>query len=214
MGDDNAMFDVFNNYKQQMDAISVHWRWYEWITIPIAVYIMWLYVISSYIPLCGTSKRYKLPFQSSELEKLYAQFGSMHVGRFEFVMEGSSDGIEWKGYEFLFKPSTSTQIPAIVPLHIPRLDWRTWFLPLYWKRYQEYGYGQYQAPKWWNKLEEKLKKNEENILKLVKNNPFPIEGPKYIRTFVHKFEFTEWNNRYQDGKRVWWITIPQSELAD
>ena len=217
-------FAAAADYDKQM---SIHWRWYEWVTIPIAVYILCLYVMASYIPLCGTSKRYELPFQSSGLEQLYAhfhkyrlvnyyaKFGSMHEGRYEFVLQGSDDGVEWKDYEFLFKPSKATQIPAVVPLHIPRLDWRTWFLPLYWRRYQAFGYGHYEPPKWWRNLENKLKKNEEEILKLIKFNPFPIEGPKYIRTYVHKFEFTEWNNRYDDdGNRVWWITTPQSALNE
>eukprot|EP01084_Bolivina_argentea_P160644 279711_1 len=233
--DDNAMFKRFNDYKKQMDEIniiSVHWRWWEWILIPIAVSIMYLYVISSWIPLCGTSKKYELPYQTNKLEQMYgkfhkyrlmnyyAKFGSMHEGRYEFVLEGSNNNRTWRKYEFLFKPSTSRQIPAIVPLHVPRLDWRTWFLPLYWKRYRTYSYSSYEPPNWWYKLEEKLKINQPEILKVIKYNPFPIAGPKYIRTYVHKFDFTEWEQRYdnqdrgENTRRVWWITRPQSPLNE
>ena len=142
----------------------------------------------------------------------------MHEGRYEFVLEGSDDRITWKQYEFLFKPSSDTQIPAIVPLHIPRLDWRTWFLPLYWKRYRSYSYGNYQPPNWWYQLEEKVKANQPEILKLIKHNPFPINGPRYIRTYVHKFDFTAWENRFvnndEDQERQWWDTRAQGGLNE
>eukprot|EP01083_Nonionella_stella_P302503 1043247_1 len=227
--DDNAMFQRFTDH-QQHNAMSVHWNWWEWVFVPAAMSLMCLYVIASWIPLCGTSKKYSLPFQSYELDTLYgrfrkyrlinyyAKFAGMHEGRYEFVVEGSNNGTEWRRYEFLFKPSTATQIPSIVPLHVPRLDWRTWFLPLYWRRYRSYG--SYEPPRWWYQLEEKLKTNELQILKLIKHNPFPIKGPKYIRTYVHQFEFTDWDDRYEDGndtehsKRVWWVTRPQSALNE
>ena len=144
------------NYRQSVEAlhpIPAHWRWWEW---------EWAKVEDLY------SK-----FEKYRLVNRYAKFGSMHEGRFEFVLEGSDDGRIWKKYQFLFKPSTATQIPSIVPLHIPRLDWRTWFLPLYWKR--SYGYSSYQPPGWWRELERKFKVNEEGILKVIKYNPFPIQ---------------------------------------
>ena len=81
-------------------------------------------------------------FHTFRLINRYAKFGSMHVGRYEFVIEGKNTqnkDEEWKSYQFHFKPSTKYQIPSVVPLHIPRLDWRTWFLPLYWKRYMQHG---------------------------------------------------------------------------
>ena len=233
--DDNVMFSRFTEYYQQNKIpISTHWRWYEWILIPISISIMTLYIISSWIPLSKTSKKYDLccsndnylqtlygNFHKYRFVNYYAKFGSMHEGRYEFVLQGSNDKQTWLKYEFLFKPSTSTQIPAIVPLHIPRLDWRTWFLPLYWKRYRTYSYQSYQPPNWWHELEKKLKQNDKGILKLIKYNPFPLEGPKFIRTYVHKFDFTEWENRYLDSnnggdgvQRKWWNTRLQGPLDD
>ena len=138
----------------------------------------------------------------------------MHEGRFEFVVEGSVDGVEWKEYSFLFKPSTATQIPAVVPLHIPQLDWMTWFLPLRWKRFNAMkmaysGYrGCYEPPDWWRVFEEKLMENSDGILKVIKFNPFPIEGPQFIRTSIRQFDFVPWNQCTVDenGKRIWWST--------
>ena len=222
------------DYIESMESISplsVHWQWFEWITIPPTISLMALYVAASWIPFCSTSKRYILPFQSRSVCRLheyfqryrlvnrYAKFGSMHEGRYEFVVEGSANGKEWKEYSFLFKPSTATQIPAVVPLHIPQLDWMTWFLPLRWKRfgalqrtyYMHNAQGMsYTAPDWWYALERKLKENSEGILKVIKFNPFPIRGPKLIRTSVRQFEFVPWNERNdkesEDGARVWWKT--------
>lgn len=154
--------------------------------------------------------------RTDRLVNRYAKFGSMHEGRYEFVVEGSNDGVEWKEYSFLFKPSTATQIPAVVPLHIPQLDWMTWFLPLRWERfnaiqikYSGYrGAGCYEPPDWWRVFERKLQRNAESVLKVIKHNPFPIEGPVHIRTSVRQFEFVPWNEceSGKNGKRIWWIT--------
>jgi hypothetical protein len=54
----------------------------------------------------------------------------MTTRRTEVIVEGSLDGQEWYEYELPYKPGDVSKPPSFVPPgHLPRLDWRMWFLP-------------------------------------------------------------------------------------
>ena len=62
----------------------------------------------------------------------YGLFASMTTFRWELVFEGSRDGGQtFREYQFPYKPGNVGSCPVwIVPGHMPRLDWRLWFVPL------------------------------------------------------------------------------------
>src|SRR5256886_2651304 len=60
----------------------------------------------------------------------YGLFRVMTTERFEIVIEGSRDGVQWSEYGFRWKPGDVRRRPAFVAPHMPRLDWQQWFAAL------------------------------------------------------------------------------------
>lgn len=115
----------------------------------------------------------------------YGLFAVMTTERREIVVEGSSDGVEWKAYEFRYKPGDVRRAPPIVEPHQPRLDWQMWFAAL----------GTYQDNRWFVNFAIKLLQGEPTVLGLLRDNPFPKDPPKYIRARLFLYRF---------GTRTWW----------
>ena len=123
------------------------------------------------------------------LVNYYAKFASMHAFRWEVLLEGSEDGEEWKAYAFRYKPWSAHAPPRWVPLHLPRLDWRLWFLPLGCRRQRE----QYAPPAWLPALLRAVHRHEPSVLALLdmQRNPFPDAPPRMLRTRVASFRFPD-----------------------
>ena len=60
--------------------------------------------------------------------------------------------------------------PIVAPYHL-RLDWQMWFLP----------FSPYSYPEWFLAFVAKLLANDPQVLKLLRNNPFPEYPPRQIR---------------------------------
>ena len=60
----------------------------------------------------------------------YGLFAVMTTERDEIVIEGSNDGVEWREYEFRYKPGDVARRPRWNIPHQPRLDWQMWFAAL------------------------------------------------------------------------------------
>ena len=60
----------------------------------------------------------------------YGLFAVMTTQRDEIVIEGSDDGVEWREYEFRYKPGDVARRPRWNIPHQPRLDWQMWFAAL------------------------------------------------------------------------------------
>ena len=60
----------------------------------------------------------------------YGLFAVMTTQRDEIVIEGSDDGIDWREYEFRYKPGDVARRPPWNIPHQPRLDWQMWFAAL------------------------------------------------------------------------------------
>ena len=82
--------------------VSAAWHWWEYTMIPLSCTVVGLYLIASWVPLVDTDRSGTLKsmpwmdrlygrFRNFRLINRYAKFGSMHTGRFEFVVEGSMD---------------------------------------------------------------------------------------------------------------------------
>ena len=69
-------------------------------------------------------------FEPLHLVSPYGLFAVMTTARDEIVIQGSNDGVEWRDYEFRYKPGDVMRRPPWNIPHQPRLDWQMWFAAL------------------------------------------------------------------------------------
>jgi hypothetical protein len=134
-------------------------------------------------------------YNALHLVSAYGAFGSVTRQRFEIVVAGSPElqGDDWRAYEFRAKPGDpKRRPPQVAPYHL-RLDWLMWFLPLR---------GFHSVPRWFVRFVDKLLAGDRQLLKLLRDNPFPDRPPQRIRADVYKYEFTDWKERAATG--AWW----------
>jgi hypothetical protein len=122
----------------------------------------------------------------------YGIFAVMTTKRYEIVVEGSQDGIEWKEYLFRYKPSEINRRPRRISPFQPRLDWQAWFLP----------FSDFEDNIWFQQFLGKLLLGENEVLALIRYNPFPDKPPLYIRAVVYDYKFTDFKTLRQTGN--WW----------
>jgi predicted DCC family thiol-disulfide oxidoreductase YuxK len=122
----------------------------------------------------------------------YGLFRVMTKDRNEIVIEGSDDGIDWLPYEFKWKPGDVMRAPAWCAPHQPRLDWQMWFAAL----------GSYRENPWFGRLIVRLLEGSRDVSRLLANNPFSHEPPRYIRTAFYRYRFTTLRERSET--RAWW----------
>ena len=89
----------------------------------------------------------------------YGLFAVMTTQRDEIVIEGSDDGIEWREYEFRYKPGDVARRPPWNIPHQPRLDWQMWFAAL----------EDPQRLPWFSRFLERLLENEPAVTALLAN---------------------------------------------
>lgn len=117
----------------------------------------------------------------------YGLFAIMTTERNEIVIEGSDDGVEWREYEFRYKPGDVTRRPSWNIPYQPRLDWQMWFAALEDVR---------RLPWFWRFMQ-RLLENEPTVTALLAKNPFPDKPPRYVRALIY-------NYTYADTPGVWW----------
>jgi len=122
----------------------------------------------------------------------YGLFRVMTKDRREIVIEGSSDGIDWKPYEFKWKPGDVKRAPGWCAPHQPRLDWQMWFAAL----------GGPQQNQWFLHLVLCLLQGKRDVSGLLAHDPFPTAPPRYIRASFFRYRFTSTDERRQSG--AWW----------
>ncbi|HEX4667838.1 MAG TPA: lipase maturation factor family protein [Chthoniobacterales bacterium] len=121
----------------------------------------------------------------------YGLFRVMTKERREIILEGSADGIEWKAYEFKWKPGALDRRPAFVEPHQPRLDWQMWFAALSDVRQNPWFFG----------LALRLLENSPDVVALLGKNPFPEKPPRYLRANIYRYHFSNLRER-ESG--IWW----------
>ncbi|MGI8819662.1 MAG: lipase maturation factor family protein [Chthoniobacterales bacterium] len=129
----------------------------------------------------------------------YGLFRVMTKERPEIVLEGSRDGIDWRRYEFRWKPGALDQAPRWVAPHQPRLDWQMWFAAL----------GTYRQNRWFVQLSARLLENAPDVLALLKTNPFPDAPPRFLRARLYRYRFTKRAERQAPG--AWWAAEERGE---
>jgi hypothetical protein len=111
----------------------------------------------------------------------YGLFSVMTTQREEIVIEGSADAIEWREYEFRYKPGDLMRRPPWNIPHQPRLDWQMWFAALDDPR----------RLRWFWMFLEKLLRGEPTVTALLLKNPFPDRPPRYIRAKFYDYTYTD-----------------------
>ncbi|HLW35883.1 MAG TPA: lipase maturation factor family protein, partial [Chthoniobacterales bacterium] len=122
----------------------------------------------------------------------YGLFRVMTLDRKEIVIEGSADGIDWKPYEFKWKPGDVMRAPGWCQPHQPRLDWQMWFAAL----------GSPRERIWMSQLIIALLHGKKPVTDLFQLNPFPDAPPRFIRGTFYRYRFTNSEERRQTG--AWW----------
>jgi len=122
----------------------------------------------------------------------YGLFAVMTTRRPEILVEGSEDGRTWKAYEFRYKPGSLNRRPAFVAPHQPRLDWQMWFAALDDPRSQP----------WFFAFSQSLLQGSPSVLALLATNPFLQSPPRYLKTTVYDYHFTDPGSRKATGN--WW----------
>jgi lipase maturation factor 1 len=134
-----------------------------------------------------TLSRWVEPFRSTNG---YGLFAVMTTRRPEIIVEGSDDGVSWEPYRFRWKPCELDDRPRFTTPHLPRLDWQMWFAALDVERGR--------VPGWFFRFEQKLLEGSAEVLGLLRENPFPVQPPRYVRARLYLYRFTPW------GSRDWW----------
>ncbi|MDR3612042.1 MAG: lipase maturation factor family protein [Candidatus Obscuribacterales bacterium] len=132
------------------------------------------------------------PIERLNLVNSYGLFAVMTTERNEIIIQGSSDGANWKTYEFFNKPGPIEQAPPVVAPFQPRLDWQMWFAAL----------APADTSPWFSHFMVRLFRNDRQVLTLLKYNPFAEHPPRYLRAELYRYEFSSWQELFQQGK--WW----------
>lgn len=163
----------------------------------------------SYAPvrnMASPRQRMNSSFDPLRLVNTYGAFGSVTKERYEVVVEGTDAevldaGTQWKEYEFKGKPGDpARRPPQVAPYHL-RLDWLMWFLALP-GRFDD---------RWFLPFLVKLLENDRATLALLRVDPFPERGPRFVRARLYRYRFSTPEERRQ--AKVWWVRTPVQVLV-
>jgi predicted DCC family thiol-disulfide oxidoreductase YuxK len=117
--------------------------------------------------------------EPARLVSTYGLFAVMTTERNEIVIEGSNDGVDWREYEFRYKPGDVLRRPPWNIPHQPRLDWQMWFAAL-------------EDPRglpWFARFLQRLLQNDRAVTSLLQHNPFPDKPPLYVRALFYDYRY-------------------------
>jgi hypothetical protein len=122
----------------------------------------------------------------------YGLFARMTHERYEIEFQGTLDGKTWVAYPFRYKPQAINEAPGIYAPYQPRFEWNLWFASL----------GPWQQSRFVVWTEERLLKNEPDVLALFANNPFASAPPREVRAVKYQYWFTDMRTKRETGN--WW----------
>ena len=149
-----------------------------------------LQLISSLAPTTSLPRPLSI-LQPFEIVNGYGLFAVMTTTRPEIVLEGSNDQIEWREYQFLYKPGNTHRPLAWIAPYQPRLDWQMWFAAL----------GSYQSNTWVGGVMYRILTGEASVYRLLSAPPFE-HPPRYLRALLYDYDFTTPAERSRTGA-VW-----------
>lgn len=166
------------------------------ITAALAVLVIY-WSIKPVKNMVSHDQRMNFSYNPLHLVNTYGAFGSVTRKRYEIIIEGTAEreinaSTEWMAYEFKGKPGAPSQHPPqIAPYHL-RLDWQIWFAAM----------SSVKSNPWLVRFILRLLQNDKPTLKLLKNNPFENNPPKYIRAQLYLYRYTSPREKKETGK--WW----------
>ena len=122
----------------------------------------------------------------------YGLFAVMTHERYEIEFQGSADGQNWTAYPFRYKPQDVMKAPGIYAPYQPRFDWNLWFASL----------GPWRQNTFVVQAEDRLLRNDPDVLALFAGNPFASAPPKRVRVVLWQYWFTNLAERRRTG--AWW----------
>ena len=160
------------------------------IVLPLGLNRIWQTLTHTNIPLVGAVSQALSPLL---IVNPYGLFAVMTTTRPEIVIEGSSDGQNWREYVFRYQPGPLLRRPAWNIPHQPRLDWQMWFAAL----------GSVRDNPWLGGLVLRLLEGSPEVLALFQMNPFAEAPPKYIRGELYDYQFADAHSHAMAGQ--WWV---------
>jgi hypothetical protein len=186
--DDQHLRGVLRRRASPMESAPRQWRW---ATIPLGTFLIALGALQL-LAMTAVVDRAPEPFPELAIVNRYGLFAVMTTSRPEIVIEGSDDGVEWKAYEFKFKPGDVARPLRWVAPYQPRLDWQMWFAAL----------GPHESSPWFSRLVLRLLQGSPDVLRLLATNPFPDRPPRLIRATLYDYHFSDAATRRSTGA-IW-----------
>ncbi len=193
---DDAMFP--RRWRERVTTLAARPRWLVALGAPVAA--AWLLLTG--ISLVGCFERHlDLPESLSRSIRwahgwravnFYAVNAAVRSDRREVLLEGSDDKVTWKPYVFKYQPQDLQSRPAFVEPFQPRLDYQMWTAP----------FGACDRTMWFLPLLARLTQNRPEVTALLAKNPFPKHGPRYVRSTIYRYRFTDLETWWHTGR--WW----------
>jgi len=208
--------------------VSGNYAWLNWLTVilgitafsdwraappaePRSLFFNWILyalgamtIVLSIRPVLNFFSKHQLmnySYNRLHIVNVYGAFGSVTKERYEIVIEGSDDGVQWREYGFKAKPGDVHRTPPVVaPYHL-RLDWLMWFLPFS-VAVTPRGIAMRGYELWFIRFIRKLLENDRPTLKLLRDNPFAERAPKFIRALYYRYRYTTAAEKRETG--AWW----------
>jgi hypothetical protein len=148
-----------------------------------------IWMLAPSVPISQAPVRWLDPFRTANR---YGLFGRMTHERYEIEFQGSTDGKTWIAYPFRYKPQAIDSAPGIYAPYQPRFEWNLWFASL----------GSWREFRFVIWTEERLMKNDPDVLALFAKNPFMEGAPKQVRAVIYQYWFTDLRTKRASGN--WW----------
>ena len=163
-----------------------------------AIYLGWVLYATTSLLFAMVPHMPRLPLAPARaldpfrIANQYGLFAVMTHERYEIEYKGSNDGQNWTAYPFRYKPQDVRVAPGIYAPYQPRFDWDLWFASLTgWRNYP-----------FVVQTEERLLRNDPDVLALFAGNPFATAPPKQVRAVIWQYWFTDRAAKRKDG--AWW----------
>jgi lipase maturation factor 1 len=150
--------------------------------------LIWMFLPTFPLPVAPVSA-----LEPLRIANRYGLFAVMTPERLEIEFQGSSDGKTWIAYPFRYKPQDVKKAPGIYAPYQPRFDWNLWFASL----------GAWRENRFVIWTEERLLKNEPDVLNLFAGDPFAGGPPPIaVRAVIWQYWFTDGKTKHETGD--WW----------
>jgi uncharacterized membrane protein YphA (DoxX/SURF4 family) len=198
-----AADDAWNGVKSKsvtaFELRSTIWKVFEAIGLGTKTFFLaWVLYAMSFLMLQQMSPGLPLPakpvaaLDPFRIANSYGLFARMTWARYEIEFQGSNDDANWVAYPFRYKPQDLREAPGIYAPYQPRFEWNLWFASL----------GTWRENPFVIRTEERLLLNTPDVLALFRSNPFAQAPPKFVRSVVWQYWFTDRATKRTTGQ--WW----------